>query len=133
VGLQATIRALSFVVWGETRVGKRLPADAVATLEEGTSAAEVLERLGSPNLWLRRESGSLMAYKAEVGTHLSFYLGMPPLADRVLPIPGLNNLTFRWNYQQTRPYKTVLLFDAHDRLRAWFQNDPEAPLEEPPA
>lgn len=132
-GLQAIIKAISFVVLGETSVGKPLPADAVRKLKEGAPAGEVLRLLGSPNLWIRRSGGSVMAHRAALGSHWSFYLGMPPLADRILPIPGLNNLTFRWNSHVTRVYKTVLLFDADDRLRAWFQNDPDAEPGEPDA
>jgi hypothetical protein len=130
-GGQAFLRGLSFVVWGETRSGTPLLEDQLATLERGRSSEEVLAKLGTPNLWLRRKHGSLMAYKAELGTFLAFYVGMPPLADNIVPIPGLNNLSFRWHYNVIRPYKTLLLFDTDERLVAWFRNDPEEPEEAP--
>lgn len=128
-GMVAFIRGISFVVWGESRTGTPLPAERVGRLTPGISAQEALEALGTPNLWLRRTGGSIMAYKAELETFFAFYLGMPPFVDNFNPIPGLSSLTFRWNYRAIRPYKTILFFDAEDRLVSWFKNDPDREID----
>ncbi|RMG11126.1 MAG: hypothetical protein D6731_16180 [Planctomycetota bacterium] len=125
-GAMAFLRGLSFVVWGRTHTGRVLPEDALTVLRKGITAAEVLAALGTPSLWLRRKGGSLMGYRAEVGTFLSVSLGLPPLADQFVPIPGLGNIRIRWHYNIIKPYKTLLVFDAQERLVAWFRNDPDA-------
>lgn len=132
-GAEAFVRGLSFLVWGESQKGAPVSPEAVAGLSVGRTSAEVLDRLGPPNLWLRRQTGSIMAYQAELGTFLAFYLGMPPLADQLVPIPGLSSLTFRYRYNVIRPYKTILFFDGDERLVAWFRNDPAKPPQPPPA
>ncbi len=129
-GLSAFIRGISFVVWGETQDGRPLDPAMLDGLRPGVDAQTVLSTLGTPQMWLRRKTGSLMAYKAELGTFFAFYVGMPPFVDNINPIPGLSSLTFRWNYQSVRPYKTVLFFDQDDRLVTWMRNDPDQPIEE---
>jgi hypothetical protein len=128
-GMVAFIRGISFVVWGESRTGVPLDPQRLERLTPGISAQEALEALGTPNLWLRRQGGSLMAYKAELETFFAFYIGMPPFVDNFNPIPGLSSLSFRWNYRALRPYKTLLFFDADERLTAWVKNDPDRELE----
>lgn len=113
-GLQALAVGTSVVVERHDRSGKGAAADEVP--ERGASAQEVLGRLGVPDVWLRRSSGSVMAYRRKASRDLSVNLGMPPIAAGLVPIPGLSNLAFRYGVQEERSSGIVLFFGADDRL-----------------
>lgn len=113
-GFQAFFYGVSPVVIRDFEVGRDLATASLSSLEplEATSA-DVLAHLGPPNLWIKRREGSLMSYRADKGQVIAFWLGAPPFVDI---IPGANNLSFRYLYRRTRPYKTTLFFDAEGRL-----------------
>lgn len=113
-GIQAFLASISPVTIRETRSGALAPT-AVA-LAPGTSLDEALARLGSPDLWLARESESLLLYRAGSRRMLSFYLGVPPPAAALVPIPGIGNLYARWAIESERAEKLLLFFDRDGRL-----------------
>jgi hypothetical protein len=79
---------------------------------------EALAQLGPPDLWLRRETGSLLLYRQERRRKLSFYLGVPPPAAALVPVPGIGNLHFRYAEETARAEKLLLFFDRDDHLLA---------------
>ena len=113
-GIQAFFYGVSPLVIRDYVAARELPTAALSTLTplEATSA-EVLTRLGPPTLWIKRREGSVMSYRADKGQVIALWLGTPPFVDIV---PGANNLSFRYLYRRTRPYKTTLFFDAEGRL-----------------
>lgn len=128
-GIHAFFYGLSPLVMRDQNRGVELEPDAIAALEPTkTTAKEVLERLGPPRLWLKRKQGSLMAYRADKSEVIAFWIGTPPFVDI---IPGANNLSFRYLYRRTRPFKTVLFFDANDRLLGVADNTARMRGDEP--
>src|SRR5690606_6497281 len=95
-GLEAAIAGFSFVVRRDA-VDHPLPhPQARAALRPGLAAGEVLRRLGPPELWIRRSGESLMLYRGFDRSTLALYVGVPPPAGALLPVPGLANLRFRY-------------------------------------
>lgn len=128
-GIHAFFFGLSPLVMRDSERGLELEPVETQSLEPTkTTAREVLERLGPPQLWLKRKSGSLMAYRADKGEVIAFWIGTPPFVDI---IPGANNLSFRYLYRRTKPYKTVLFFDAEDRLLGVADNTARMRGDEP--
>lgn len=103
----------------QTKQGARIPA---RPRRRPTTAGEVLKLLGAPQMWIRRKSGSLMAYRADTGASLSIYAGMPPLIEQVLPFPGIGNIRLRYTMVSKTPHKILLFFDPEDRLLAVVRN-----------
>lgn len=119
-GIHAFFYGLSPVVVREHHSGEPLPVEKVEGLEPTqTTAREVLDQLGPPQLWVRRAAGSIMAYKAEKREVFAFWIGTPPFIDI---IPGANNFSFRYMYRRLRPFKTILFFDTEDRLLGLVSN-----------
>jgi hypothetical protein len=128
-GIHAFFFGLSPLVMRDSERGvEREPVITESLQPTKTSAKEVLARLGPPQLWLKRKSGSLMAYRADKGEVIAFWIGTPPFIDI---IPGANNLSFRYLYRRTKPYKTVLFFDAEDRLLGVADNTARMRGDEP--
>lgn len=117
-GFEAFMAGVSPVVSRETRIGRPALREGGGEPRPGTAAAEVLQRLGAPELWIRRESGSLMLYRSELHRTFSFYVGVPPVAAAFIPVPGAGNLRVRWAREQDRASKLLLFFDRDDRLEA---------------
>jgi len=115
-GLRAFIRSMSLVTQTSSLVGRRLSEEQLSAVRPGLSAKEVLGVLGSPNRWIRRSGGSLMAYEAKIDDETSFYLGLPPGVSQFVPIPGVSNVRFRFNRIFRKKYHTLLFFDRDDRL-----------------
>jgi len=115
-GAFAFLASISPVASRELRSGRAAPVAAAAALAPGTALAEVLARLGAPDLWLRRDAGSLLLYRQERRRKLSFYLGVPPPAAALVPVPGVGNLHFRYASETERAQKLLLFFDREDRL-----------------
>ena len=111
-GIEAFLASLSPVTSRETRRGT-LGSTALAP---GASLDEALALLGPPELWLRRESESLLLYRSARRRTLSFYLGVPPPAAALVPIPGIGNLYVRWANESERAEKLLLFFDRDGRL-----------------
>jgi hypothetical protein len=114
-GIQAFIASISPLTSRETRSGF-LGAPPARALAPGTSLDEALARLGPPDLWVARESESLLFYRAGHRRTLAFYLGVPPPAAALIPIPGLGNLYLRWSRESERAEKLLLFFDREGRL-----------------
>lgn len=128
-GIHAFFFGLSPLVMRDSERGVELDPELTKTLEPTrTTAKEVLERLGPPQLWIKRKTGSLMAYRADKGEVIAFWIGTPPFVDIV---PGANNLSFRYLYRRTKPYKTVLFFDGEDRLLGIADNTARMRGDEP--
>ena len=113
-GLQAFAVGTSVVVHRREAIG--LPVGTDATLLPGATAPQVLEILGPPDVWIRREGASLMAYRQRSGRELAVNLGVPPIAAGLVPIPGIANLAFRYSVRHVEASGLVLFFDATDRL-----------------
>jgi hypothetical protein len=117
-GLEAALAGFSFVVQRESREQSLPPLAARAMTRPGVHVGEVLERLGPPELWIRRPGDSLMLYRGRSRSSLAFYLGVPPPASVFLPLPGLSNLRFRYTRGDERVEKLLLFFDDRDVLQA---------------
>lgn len=115
-GIEAFLASISPVASRESRTGSLARAGERPALAEGATLADALARLGPPDLWLRRESGSLLLYRVEQRRRLSFYLGVPPPAAALIPVPGIANLHFRYAAERERAEKLLLFFDREDRL-----------------
>ena len=115
-GMEAFLASLSPVATRESRTGRLVLAGERRALAPGASVAEALASLGPPDLWLRRESGSLLFYRVEQRRRLSFYLGVPPPAAALVPVPGIGNLHFRYASETERAQKLLLFFGRDDRL-----------------
>jgi len=115
-GIQAFLASISPVASRESRTGRLALAGERPALAPGTTVSEALARLGAPDLWLRRETGSLLLYRVEQRRRLSFYLGVPPPAAALVPVPGIGNLHFRYASETERAEKLLLFFDRDDRL-----------------
>jgi hypothetical protein len=77
----------------------------------------VLDRLGCPQLWIKRREGSLMVYAARVSRELGISVGVPPGVGALIPIPGVGELLrFDWSSTRVHLDRTLLLFDAEGRL-----------------
>lgn len=117
-GLEAFVSGFSPVTSRESRAGRMPPSEARAGLAPGLDVQEVLRRLGPPALWVRRRSGSLMLYRAHERSAFSFYLGVPPLAGALIPVPGVGSLRFRYTTLDERAPGVLLFFDDGDALES---------------
>lgn len=117
-GIEAFLTSISPVASRESRSGRPAGASGRPVLDPGTTVAEALARLGPPDLWVRRETGSLILYRAGERRRLSFYLGVPPPAAALVPVPGIANLYFRHVSESERSDKLLLFFGRDDRLLA---------------
>jgi hypothetical protein len=117
---------ISPVVQGDSPTGVPITAEQKEQLFEGMSEKEVLHLLGPPQRWIRRLQGSLMSYEAELGDDLGWYIGVPPLASGMAPVPGIENLRFRWWTKTKVPYKTLIFFDTEGKLASVVHTAPEA-------
>ena len=115
-GIEAFLGSVSPVTSRETRTGAAGVAAARADLAPGMRVGEVLARLGAPERWLRREAESVLLYRAGQRRTLSLYLGVPPPAAALVPVPGIGNLYLRWASESDRAEKLVLFFDRDERL-----------------
>jgi hypothetical protein len=115
-GIEAFVASVSPVTTRETRTGALDAAAARSALAPGTSVGDALALLGPPELWLRREGGSLLLYRAGLRRTLSFYVGIPPPAAALLPVPGVGNLYVRYAADSARSEKLLLFFDRDGRL-----------------
>lgn len=130
-GIHAFFYGVSPLVIREWESGRELEPDATAALVPlEASAKDALKQLGPPQLWLKRKEGSLMAYRADKGQVIAFWLGTPPFVDIV---PGANNLSFRYLYRRTKPFKTVLFFNNEGLLLGVADNTKRMRGDEPEA
>jgi hypothetical protein len=115
-GIEALLTSIAPVATRETRVGRgageRLPAE----LRPGVPVGVALALLGPPDLWVRRSGGSFMLYRGISQRAWSFYLGVPPPAAVLIPVPGIANLRFRYLSDRERASKVMLFFDERDVL-----------------
>lgn len=114
-GIEAFLASISPVTSRETRTGALAPPARTA-LAEGATLDEALVRLGPPELWVQREGETLLLYRAVRRRTLAFYLGVPPPAAALVPIPGVGNLYLRWTRESERADKLLLFFDRDGRL-----------------
>lgn len=124
-GIEAAIAGFSPVVKRDASEQQLPAAEIRAGLRPGLDVAEVLRRLGPPELWIRRPDESLMLYRGRDRRTLAFYLGVPPPASALLPIPGLSSLRFRYTSVDERVAKLLLFFDDRDVLQAVAESGPE--------
>jgi hypothetical protein len=115
-GIEAFLASISPVATRESRTGGAELSQRQGELEPGSSVTEALARLGPPDLWVRRETGSLLLYRAGQRRRLSFYLGVPPPVAVLVPVPGIGNLSFRYVSEAEHADKLLLFFDRDDRL-----------------
>jgi hypothetical protein len=133
-GLQAFLRSFSPLASRETHVGKPMPPGTPAELQPGAPLASTLELLGPPDLWLRRKSGSLLLYRDASKRTWSFYVGVPPPATWMVPIPFIGSLRFRYISERARAEKLMLFFDPADALiEARWGVDSDLETDEPEA
>jgi hypothetical protein len=117
-GVEAFVASISLVTTRESRTGSLAGRGALAELRPRMEVAQALALLGPPELWLRRETGSLMLYRTRDQRAFSLYLGVPPPAAALVPVPGVGNLHFRYASDSDRARKLLLLFDQQDLLIA---------------
>jgi len=115
-GLEAFVASISPLTSRETRRGRLGPAPGGPALAPGATLGEALARLGPPDLWLSRVDETLLFYRASQRRTLSFYLGVPPPAAALVPVPGIGNHFLRWSRDEERAEKRVLFFDREGRL-----------------
>jgi hypothetical protein len=121
-GIEFAVMSLSYVVDRRVDTGRPLPAEVVSELPEGIDQQQVLSLLGVPDAWVRRATGSVMAYAAERSRDLVLALGVPPGVSDLIPIPGVaqSKLVLTWSTET--PYKTILFFDPEGRLELVVQS-----------
>lgn len=120
-GLEFAVAGFSLIIEKDARSGA-VPADEQrAKIQAGASVREVLAAFGPPMQWIKRETGSVMVYKGDVGHDVDFHLGVPPGVSDFIPIPGISSITFTYAYKRRTPKKAILFFDGQDALRsiAW--------------
>ena len=134
-GLQAFLRSFSPLASRETQVGSPMPPGLPAELQPGAPLASALALLGPPDVWLRRQSGSLMLYRDASKRTWSFYVGVPPPATWMVPIPFIGSLRFRYISERARAEKLMLFFDPEDALieARWDVHSDAEPQVEPEA
>jgi hypothetical protein len=115
-GMQALVASFSPLTSRDSRTGRLADHGARSAILPGIGVKEALALLGPPELWVRRESGSLMLYRVRHRRALSFYLGVPPPAAVLVPVPGIGNLHFRYVFESERAEKLLLFFDRQDLL-----------------
>ena len=115
-GIQALLGSFSPVTSRHSKSGRLADLEARSAVRAGMGVAEALALLGPPELWLRRESGSLMLYRVRQRRTLSFYIGVPPPAAFLVPVPGVGNLHFRYVSESDRAEKLLLFFDRRGLL-----------------
>jgi hypothetical protein len=115
-GIEAFLTSISPVATRETRVGRGAGEQLPAELRPGVPVDVALALLGPPDLWVRRSGGSFMLYRGISQRAWSFYLGVPPPAAVLVPIPGISNLRFSYRSERDRASKLMLFFDEQDVL-----------------
>jgi hypothetical protein len=129
-GIEAFLTSISPVATRGTRVGREPSGATRAELLHGTAVGNVLALLGPPEVWIQRSSGSVMLYRQSEQTSWSLYLGVPPPAQALIPIPGIANLRFRFESERERASKLMLFFDERDALVGTSASaDASGPLE----
>jgi hypothetical protein len=115
-GIEAFLTSISPVATRETRVGRGAGEELPAELRPGVPVDVALALLGPPDVWVRRSGGSFMLYRETSLRAWSFYVGVPPPAAVLIPIPGIANLRFRFLSERERASKVMLFFDERDVL-----------------
>jgi hypothetical protein len=115
-GIEAFLTSISPIANRTAQVGGSTPTEMPPELQPGVALASALALLGPPDLWLRRESGSLLLYRDASRRVWSFYVGVPPPAALLVPIPFISSLRFRYISERERAQKLMLFFDADDAL-----------------
>jgi len=117
-GIEAFLTSISPVATRETHFGGTAAEKIPAELQPGVPVGVALALLGPPDVWVRRENGSFMLYREVSDRSWSFYIGVPPPAALLVPIPGIANARFRLVSARERASKLMLFFDEHDALVA---------------
>ena len=115
-GIEAFVTSISPLATRETRVGNGAGERIPDALRPGVGVEVALSLLGPPDVWVRRSGGSFMLYREQSRRAWSFYLGVPPPAAALVPIPGIANLRFRYVSERERASKLMLFFDERDVL-----------------
>jgi hypothetical protein len=115
-GLQAFVVGFTPLLQRVSEEGRVPDPERLGALPEGASLREVLAGLGPPEVWIRRETGSLLFYRKSVADTFALYLGVPPLVGALIPFPGVGNLRFRYVSGDHQVDKLMLAFDERDRL-----------------
>jgi hypothetical protein len=115
-GLQAFIVGFTPLLRRGSEEGRVPDPGRLDSLPEGASIRQVLAELGPPEIWIRRERGSLLLYRESIAETFALYLGVPPLVGALIPFPGVGNLRFRYISGDRQVNKLMLVFDAGDRL-----------------
>jgi hypothetical protein len=110
------LTSFSPVATRTTRVGRAADEQVPAELVPGAPVALALERLGPPDVWVRRSGGSFMLYRGISERGWSLYAGVPPPVSWFIPIPGISSLNFRYRSERERASKIMLFFDEQDML-----------------
>lgn len=115
-GIEAFVTSISPLATRQTRVGNGAGEEIPDALRPGVGVDAALSLLGPPDVWIRRSGGSFMLYREQSRRAWSFYLGVPPPAAALIPIPGIANLRFRYLSERERASKLMLFFDERDLL-----------------
>lgn len=115
-GIEAFLTSISPLATRATRVGREVNEGLPAELRPGVGVDVALAILGPPDVWVRRAGGSFMLFREVSRRSWSFYVGVPPPAAALIPIPGIANLRFQFESERDRASKLILFFDTRDVL-----------------
>ena len=124
LGIEAVLAGISPFVLRTEKIGDPLKPEQLGRIQVGMTSAQVFDVLGSPQQWIKRREGSLMAYRADRPRSLAFDLGAPPPID--VAHPTGSHPSFRYTTQFRRPFKTILFFDRDEHLTSVSSNVPSA-------
>lgn len=122
-GLQAFIVGFTPLLQRGSKEGRIPDVGRLRSLPEGASLREALAALGPPEIWIRREGGSLLLYRESVAKTFALYLGVPPLVGALIPFPGVGNLRFRYVSGDRQVDKLMLVFNDRDQLVSYTTSE----------
>jgi hypothetical protein len=128
-GIEAFLTSISPVATRASRVGRGAGQQLPAELHPGVPVDVALALLGPPDVWVQRSGGSFMLYREISRDAWSFYLGVPPPAAVLIPVPGIANARFRYLSERERASKVMLFFDERGVLVGTSASDPSGQLE----
>jgi hypothetical protein len=129
-GIEAFLGSISPVATHTTHFGGTAIAKPPAALQPGIPVGVALALLGPPDMWVRRSTGSYMLYREISQREWSFYVGVPPPAALLIPVPFIDSLRLSGAIDRKRASKLMLFFDERDVLVGTSSNaDASGPSE----
>jgi hypothetical protein len=118
-GIEVVTGGLSFVTERHRTHAAPLTADQQRALRLGMSRDDAIRACGVPAQWIGREEGTILTYPVHTTDHFEIHAGVPPGIVDLIPIPGIQALSFVYNIREAAVHSAVLFFDRDDVLRAF--------------